>query len=272
VAAQRGFDPDVVTGLRLRVGEQGIAGWVAQRGRSYYAPDVTLDSLYVAGSSSARSNVAFPLVVDDRTIGVLDVESPTVDAFPKETREFLETFAVLAALAILRAQRDENLSQLALTDGLTGLANHRAILQDLEREIVRARRSGHPVSVALVEIDQFKRINDKFGHLQGDLVLREVADVLRRHSRAGDLVGRFGGDEFVLVLPQATKNVAAQIVERVRGHVEEIRVTGNERALSVSIGLAVHPADGDDPDGLLESADHAMYQAKRDGGNRVCVA
>jgi len=272
VAAQRGFDPDVVTGLRLRVGEQGIAGWVAQRGRSYYAPDVTLDSLYVAGSSSARSNVAFPLMVDDRTIGVLDVESPSVDAFPKETREFLATFAVLAALAILRAQRDENLSELARTDGLTGLANHRAILQDLEREIVRARRSGHPVSVALVEIDGFKRLNDKFGHLQGDLVLREVADVLRRHSRAGDLVGRFGGDEFVLVLPQATKNVAAQIVERVRGHVEEIRVPGNERTLSVSIGLAAHPADGDDPDGLLESADHAMYQAKRNGGNRVCVA
>ncbi|HYM69560.1 MAG TPA: diguanylate cyclase [bacterium] len=112
------------------------------------------------------------------------VESPNVDAFPKEPREFLETFAVLAALAILRAQRDENLSQLALTDGLAGLANHRAILQDLEREI-----------------DRCKRINDK----------------------------------------------------------------------SVSIGLAAHPADGDDPDGLLESADHAMYQTKRDGGNRVCV-
>ncbi|HKV45851.1 MAG TPA: MASE1 domain-containing protein [bacterium] len=269
--AQRGYDPDVAKTMRLRIGEQGIAGWVARHGRAYYAPDVRQDSLYVSGSPAARSNAAYPLVVDDQVIGVLDVESPIVDAFPKEVRELLEAFAALAALAILRAQRDEDLNRLALTDGLTGLANHRALWDALEREVARAMRGARPVSVVIVEIDKFKQINDFFGHLEGDTILRTVADVLKKNSRAMDLPARFGGDELVLLLPDVAKKAAVQIAERVRHYVEEIPIGGGTR-LTVSVGLASLPEDGETAKALIEAADHAMYEAKHGGGNRVHVA
>ncbi|HLJ60467.1 MAG TPA: diguanylate cyclase [bacterium] len=268
VKAQRGYDPQVARVTRLRVGQAGIVGWVADKRRSYYAADVARDPLYVSISPVTRSEAAFPLIVDDRVIGVLNVESPTVDAFPKESREFLEAFAVLAGLAILRAQRDEDLSRLALTDGLTGLANHRALWEALEREIARARRNGRPVSVVMVEIDGFKRFNDRFGHLEGDLVLQAVADALRSNSRAMDLVTRFGGDEFVVLLPDAPHDISAQIAERVRARVEQIRASG-AMGVTVSVGVATMHKDGDTAKALIATADQRMYEVKRAGGNRV---
>ncbi|HYM70373.1 MAG TPA: diguanylate cyclase [bacterium] len=268
VKAQRGYDPQVARVTRLRVGQAGIVGWVADNRRPYYAADVARDPLYVSISPVTQSEAAFPLIVDDQIIGVLNVESPTVDAFPKESREFLEAFAVLAGLAILRAQRDEDLSRLALTDGLTGLANHRALWDALEREIARARRSGRPVSVVVVEIDRFKRFNDRFGHLEGDLILQAVADALGSNSRAMDLVTRFGGDEFVLLLPDAPHDISAQIAERVRGRVEQIEAPAGMR-VTVSVGVATMPEDGDTAKALIATADQRMYEVKRAGGNRV---
>ncbi|HXX36886.1 MAG TPA: diguanylate cyclase [bacterium] len=270
VAAQRGHDPAVTDTLRIRVGEQGITGWVARHGRPYYTADVAHDPLYLASGPGVASEVAYPLIVDGRVLGVLDVESPAVDAFPRDVRDVLETFATLAGLAILRAQHDDDLRRLALTDGLTGLANHRALWDALEREVARALRDGHFLSVLMVEIDRFKLANDHFGHLQGDVILSAVADVLKQHTRAGDLAARFGGDEFVLLLPGASKEDAAGIAERVRRYVEEI--PGDITSLTASIGVATMPEDGDTPRALIEASDRAMYQAKYIGGNRVNIA
>jgi len=270
--AQRGYDPVVIETLRLRVGDQGITGWVARYGRPYYAANVTHDPRYVAAGPGIASEVAYPLIVDGRVIGVLDVASPIIDAFPRDVRDLLETFATLAGLAILRAQRDDDLQRLALTDHLTGLANHRALWNTLERETARARRAGHPLSVMMVEIDRFKLTNDHFGHLQGDAVLRRVADVLQQHTRAGDLAARFGGDEFVLLLPGASKRDTVRIAERVRCHAAEVSQEVERAPLTLSIGLAGMPDDGDTPSALIEAADRAMYQAKYIGGNRVSIA
>lgn len=270
VTAQRGYDPDAVKEFRLRIGD-GIAGWVAKHERAYYAPDVAQDPLYVPGPVAARSLVVYPLVVESRVIGVLTVASPNVDAFPRDIRAFLDAFAALAALAILRAQRDADLHRLALTDALTGLGNRRALWDALEREIARARRNRHPVSVALVEIDAFKHINDRFGHLQGDVALRKMADVLRTRTRATDLSARFGGDEFVLLLPDVPKRTAAQVAERIRSYVAEI-VLHDEARLTVSIGVATMPEDGETAEAVVEGADRAAYDAKHAGGNRVRCA
>ena len=269
VKAQRGYDPDTLKRLRLRPGGQGVE-WVARQGRPYHDPNINQDLQGAAGAPVVRSQVAYPLIVNDRVFGVLNVESPMADAFPKEIRGSLEAFAVLASLAILRAQRDEVLHRLALTDGLTGLANHRALWDALEREAARTTRTPHAVSVVLVEIDQFKQVNDRFGHLHGDLVLKLVADVLRRNCRTMDFVARFGGDEFVLLLPNTEKQAACQIAERVRSHVEEIRPPGGQ--LTVSVGLASLPEDGETAKALMEAADRAMYRVKHAGGNRVSVA
>src|SRR5579872_1631525 len=270
VTAQRGYDPEAVKDFRLRIGD-GIAGWVAKHERAYYAPDVSTDPMYVPGPVGARSLVVYPLVVESRAIGVLTVASPNVDAFPKDIRAFLDAFAALAALAILRAQRDADLHRLALTDALTGLGNRRALWDALEREIARARRNRHPVSVALVEIDAFKHINDRFGHLQGDVALRKMADVLRTRTRATDLSARFGGDEFVLLLPDVTKRTAVQVAERIRSHVSEIVLRGDAR-LTVSIGVATMPEDGETAEAVVEGADRAAYEAKHAGGDRVHCA
>jgi len=271
VAAQRGGDPALTEPPAVTIGEQAIGKWVLNHGGPYYASDVDQDPMYVTGSPGVRSHVAYPLIVNDRVIGVLHVESPLVDAFPKEIRELLEAFVFLAALGILRAQRDEDLSRLALTDGLTGLANHRALWDALEREVARAKRSASPISVAIVEVDKFKQVNDRFGHLQGDLVLKLVADAMRKNSRTMDLVARFGGDEFVLLLPDVPKEAAIQIAERVRRHVEEMLVSGGP-SLTVSVGLASMPEDGQTANALMEAADRAMYTVKHIGGNRVSVA
>ncbi len=269
VVAQRGHDP---AALPLRVRENGVLRWVARDGRPYYAANAARDPLCAVEVAGTASQVAYPLIVDGRVIGALHVASPVPDAFPSDVRDVLETFATLAGLAILRARRDDELQRLALTDGLTGLANHRALWDTLEREVARARRDARPLSVVIVEIDQFKVTNDRFGHLEGDAMLRAVAQELTRHTRAGDLAARFGGDEFVLVLPGASKAEAVQIAERIRGRTADIRRGTEGTRLTVSLGVAGLPDDGDEPRALVEAADHAMYQAKYIGGNRVNVA
>ena len=268
--AQRGYDPELVKNLRLRIGTEGISGWAARSGQPYYAPDVKKDPRYVEAAPSARSNVAFPLAVNDRIIGVLDVASPEIDAFPAEVRGVLEAFAALAALAIYRAQRDDDLHRLALTDSLTGLANHGALWDALKREIARAIRVNHSLSVVLVEIDKFKEINDRYGHLRGDEILRAVATGLRKICRRMDLAARFGGDEFVLILPDTPRDAALQVGEKLRRHVEKIGLQDGVH-LTASVGVASLPDDGTTADTLLEASDRAMYQVKRAGGNRVAA-
>jgi diguanylate cyclase (GGDEF)-like protein len=272
----RGSDPRWARKTRFPIGEQGIPGWVAQNGQSYYAPDIRQDPL--AGKSAAgkgvagvRSQVAFPLIAEDQVIGVLDVRSPEVDAFPREVREALDALVTLAALAIYRARQDEKLHKLALTDDLTGLANHRGLAESLEREIARARRFGYPVSLVLVEIDKFKQVNDRYGHLRGDAALRAVAQTMRKVCRTMDVAARSGGDEFVLLLPQTPKIAAARVAERLRRQLAQ-HPFGDEIRLTASLGVATMPSDESAAESLLEAADRAMYQVKRAGGDRVGIA
>lgn len=164
--------------------------------------------------------------------------------------------------------RLEELSRLAQTDGLTGLANHRALREALVRETAEAGRFGHPVSVVLVELDKFKQVNDQYGHMRGDAVLRSVAEAMKNACRTMDLAARFGGDEFVLLLPQTPKAAAAQVAERLRHSLEKLPLPDGVR-LTASLGVASMPDDETSADGLLEAADRAMYQVKNTGGNRV---
>ena len=271
VRAHRGYDPGLAKKTRVEVGEKEILGWVAQRGESYYTPDLRQDPRHVASTPGLRSQVAFPLIAEDRIMGVLEVHSPKVDAFPREVREALDAFATLAALAIHRAQQDQELHTLALTDDLTGLANHRGLSEALERESARARRFGYPVSLVLVEIDKFKQVNDQFGHVQGDAVLRAVAQAMKKVCRTMDIAARSGGDEFVLLLPQTPKIAAARVAERLRQELEQ-HLFPHEIRLTASLGLATMPSDESAAGSLLEAADRAMYHVKRAGGNRIGLA
>ena len=267
-AAHRGWPPEAVR-RRYRVGREGVAAWVAYTGWPYYAPDVQREPRYVEIAPQVRSELALPLRPElSETVGVLSVASTEPEAFSEDARGLLEAYGLLLAAAVQRAERDAELSRLALTDPLTGLANHRALYQTLRRELAQASRYSFPLSVVLLDLDGFKRVNDLFGHPYGDEVLRQVARMATEACRGMDLPARLGGEEFVLVLPHAPKLAALQVAERLRRRIEETSLEEGLR-LSASFGVAVSPDDGSTPDALIRAADEAMYRAKRAGGNRV---
>ena len=188
---------------------------------------------------------------------------------------FLVGLGRQATIAIENARLFEKTKRLAITDGLTELYNHRYLHEAMERTLQRCRRDEQPLAVIMLEIDSFKRYNDTYGHQRGDDVLRIVADVLRKGSRTSDIVARYGGDEFMIVLPNSSKDTASEIAERLRRAVEAYPFLLGESivtSVTLSVGVAASPDDGDTVDGLVDAVDRAQYTAKRSGGNKVYVA
>lgn len=175
---------------------------------------------------------------------------------------------------LLAGYRDtqERLEKLARSDGLTGLANRRALFEELQGRIADARRNGRPLSLLLLDVDRFKSINDAVGHSGGDAALRAVADRLVAELREVDLCARFGGEEFVVLLPETTIEEAEQVAHRLRRSLAELRPLGDSAPpLTASFGLTTWQADREDASGLVARADALMYRAKREGGDRLAV-
>ncbi len=180
-------------------------------------------------------------------------------------------FKYLSADSPESAYFDE-LYRMVTLDGLTGAANKRRLAEFLGREFLRARRHHRPLSVAILDIDHFKDINDTYGHLAGDRILRELAQRLLRRIRRDELLARYGGEEFVVVLPETTKQGALHLAEDLRRMVavEPFEYSDASIPVTVSIGVAQLRPDMHEPDDLLEVADRCLYEAKRTGRNRVC--
>ena len=166
---------------------------------------------------------------------------------------------------------NSRLERLAVTDGLTGVFNHRRFQEALEAELLRSERHKRPMGVLMIDVDFFKKVNDAMGHPAGDELLRQLAVALGQDLRQTDLIARYGGEEFGVLLPETTKAEAMQVGERMRAAVEEKVNTGTlwPMRITVSIGVASFPEDGKSPEDLLVAADQALYQAKRQGRNRV---
>ncbi len=167
------------------------------------------------------------------------------------------------------------LKKLSITDGLTELFNHRHVHQLLRDEFERSGRSGEPVAIAMLDLDRFKLVNDTYGHPTGDVILYETARILRETAREIDMVGRYGGEEFIVILPNTDEGEAARFAERVRARVAEhvFRDEAHEIRMTTSAGVACFPAPGvDSPEALLKRADDALYHAKESGRNRVVCA
>ncbi|OLE13879.1 MAG: hypothetical protein AUG93_00685 [Armatimonadetes bacterium 13_1_20CM_4_65_7] len=261
-------------GYRIPAGK-GITGSVQRTGKPEIVSDVRRDPRYIGITERVVSEIAVPLISEGRVIGVFNLESTRRGAFGQRDLHILTALAGYATIAIENARLFEKTKRLAITDGLTELFNHRYLHEALERTLERCRRDEQPLAVIMLEIDSFKRYNDTYGHQRGDDVLRIVADVLRKGSRASDIVARYGGDEFMIVLPNSSKDTSSEIAERLRRAVEAYPFLLGESivtSVTLSVGVAAFPDDGDTVDALVDAVDRAQYTAKRSGGNKVYVA
>jgi diguanylate cyclase (GGDEF)-like protein len=245
----------------------GVTGWVVQHRETRNVPNVCEEPLSNVVSGTPDEPEAFvcvPLLARERVLGALNVYRNGIDAaFSDEEVELVERFATMAALAYDSARQRDTLREQVKRDGLTGLLNHRACHERLREELA----TGGPVAVVLIDLDHFKVINDAYGHAEGDRILAAAAERLRSVVRGSDVVGRLGGEEFVLILPGVDAEAAEDCAERARAALAELTVRG--RPLAASAGVAASPVDGTEPTVLLENGDAALYWAKRTGRGRT---
>jgi diguanylate cyclase (GGDEF)-like protein len=234
--------------------------------------DVSSISGYVPGFLETRSEMCLPMVTLGETIGVLTLESSKVGAFSANDVQPLESAADICAAAIQNARYFDRVRQMAYVDGLTGIFNRRYFEMRITEEIERAKRYENTLALVMVDIDHFKRLNDEFGHLLGDEVLRQVTNLFAQNLRKSDIVCRYGGEEFVLLMPQTPVDQAGSASDKLRKTVETFTFPGVARPVTFSAGVASFPADGDTRDDLVAAADRALYAAKQGGRNRVVVA
>jgi diguanylate cyclase (GGDEF)-like protein len=166
------------------------------------------------------------------------------------------------------------LNQLANTDGLTGLYNHRYFQEVLVKEVRRSERHNREFALLFLDIDNFKKYNDDYGHVKGDLVLKKVAESIGNNIRRSDMVARYGGEEFVIILPETGEKGALMHADNIRKSIEEYTCNGMdglpEAPITISIGIALFPIDGTTPSALIKASDNALYEAKAQGKNKVC--
>jgi diguanylate cyclase (GGDEF)-like protein len=250
----------------------GLAGKALQLAQTVVCNDVGSDPDYVAGCKETRSEMCVPLMFFGEKLGVLALESAATDNFDPGDVQPLESVADICAAAIANARHFERTRQLAYLDGLTGIFNRRFFEMRVREELERAQRYSTNLAVVMLDIDYFKKLNDEFGHLLGDEVLRQVSTIFQQQLRKGDVVCRYGGEEFALLLPQTSGENAYEVAEKLRRTAESYHFPGVPRPVTISAGVAAFPACGTNRDEVVSAADAALYQAKLSGRNRVISA
>jgi len=203
---------------------------------------------------------------------VLVLESGSRDAFLPADVNALQSVSDICASAIQNARHFERVRQMAYMDGVTGIFNRRYFELRIAEEIARGSRHSLAFSVIMVDIDHFKQLNDDFGHLVGDEVLRQVSGILTQQLRKSDVLTRFGGEEFAIITPETDLESASAVADKLRRVIETWNFPGVKRAVTISAGVAEFPAQGANRHDLVKSADEALYAAKQSGRNRVVTA
>jgi diguanylate cyclase (GGDEF)-like protein len=247
----------------------GVIGRVFRTGTSARIADPTADPDFFFADTGVRSQIAVPILDGEHVCGVVSVESAAV--LDARDHELLELFAQQIGVAITTARLHAALVRAAWTDPLTGVLNRAALLNGIEGMVAEAEGSGQPLVLLFVDLDHFKALNDGHGHQMGDRALVECAERLRESVPEGGLVGRYGGEEFVLAMPGMDSEVGGALAEMIRVAIARSVPFGDGAAvgMTVSIGVASHPRDGADAEALLRAADAALYRAKAAGRDRV---
>jgi diguanylate cyclase (GGDEF)-like protein len=279
IKAITGVNRKIVEQIRIRPGD-GIAGKVFATGAPLVVTDLETDGRVQREKRPRYKTKAFislPMKLNGRTIGVLNLADKTSGAaFGEEEISLLATLATCASVAIERVefqQQTEELKRISITDSLTGFLNRRYFHERLIEEIERSKRHNTALSLAIMDLDDFKLLNDTYGHQAGDEALKAIARCVHGSIRAIDVAARYGGEEFTVVLPQTGKAEARRIAGRICEEVAAMTIShqlleGYER-LTISIGLATYPDDAKTPEELIRCADTALYRAKDEGKNRV---
>jgi len=268
VQAEAGSRRDAL-GRRLMLGE-GLVGQVARSGQMTIIREVNASTprTVLPGSEAA---IALPVIYAEQLLGVLYVESSEPSDFPDSEVQLLRTLADLFAGALHNALTFQKAQEQAITDGLTGVKTHRFLMEALSSEWKRSTRANRPFALVLMDLDRFKFVNDFYGHLEGDVVLQRVGHILEQNCRRSDVVARYGGDEFVILMPETTVEQARQLASKLRGWVASDPLL-RDKNITASFGIAGFPVHGSTPQELIQVADSSMYLSKHQGGNSVSSA
>ena len=266
--------------IRIKMG-QGIAGWVAQNGKAVIVPDVSQDTRFFAQvdektKTETQSIVAVPVRFRDHCLGVIElVNCVGADGFHQRDLALLEALSDFAAIALENARHVQRIHELTITDDCTSLYNARHLNFILETEIYRSQRYGYEFSLVFIDLDHFKRVNDSFGHLMGSRLLAEIGQLIKINCRLIDFAFRYGGDEFVVLLPQTSKENALLVARRLHRMIRETVWLQAEKLnihITPSVGVASYPSDSRTKVELLHLADEAMYAVKNSTRDGVAAA
>jgi diguanylate cyclase (GGDEF)-like protein len=274
-----GEKSEALKDVRLKVGE-GIAGWVAKHGESVISSDVDRDPRFSRRADEAtqmetRSLVAVPLRSRLRVLGVIQLVNVDRAQFGEPEVFFLQALCDYAAIAIENARWVEKIQELTITDDCTGLFNARHLYKTLETEVYRSSRFGYEFSVLFIDLDHFKQVNDTHGHLIGSKLLAEIGYLVKAQLRLIDFAFRYGGDEFVVLLPQTGKDQALVVAKRLQEAMRAsifCRDEGLNLSVRASIGLATFPHDARDAHDIIRQADEMMYLVKNTTRDNIGIA
>ena len=270
---------DALKSVRLKVGE-GIAGWVAKNGEALVVPDVYSDSRFAKRIDEmtkwqTRSIICIPLKAKQRVLGVIQLINVPMSAFTDSEMFFLRAICDYAAIAIDNARSVERIQELTITDDCTGLYNARHLYKTLEAEVYRSARFSYEFTVLFIDLDHFKQVNDTHGHLIGSKLLAEIGYTIKSHLRLIDYAFRYGGDEFVVLLPQTGKEsglvVARRLLDSFRNS-KFLKDDGLNLNVRASIGLAAYPDDAKSAHEIIRQADEMMYEVKNSSRDNIAIA
>ncbi|MCC6545267.1 MAG: diguanylate cyclase [Nitrospirae bacterium] len=281
VRSTKGLNFAILSHIRIRPGE-GIAGRVLQTGVPMAISNIEEDKRVSRPNRlryKTKSFISLPLMIRNKGIGVLNLaDKRDGTGFSENDIKLLEAIALYSAAAVERRfyyQSSIDLRKISITDSLTGLLNRRYFEERLSEEFERSRRHKQPFSLIILDIDNFKSLNDSYGHLFGDEILKTTTSVIRRCVRIIDIAARYGGEEFAIILPTTDKSGTSIIAERIRAEVEStithVRDTGATINITVSLGIASFPEDASVAEELVNNADRALYRAKSQGKNKVVI-